>query len=70
MKYDVIVVGVGPAAIRNYFFRLKGQAFCEAVADVIAGKANYSELVSNVLAYARRPLTPDVARMFSRQDSG
>jgi geranylgeranyl reductase family protein len=59
----------GPAAIRNYLFRLKGQAFCEVVADVIAGKANYSELASKALAYARRMLIPDVARIFSRQDS-
>jgi len=60
----------GPPAIRNYLFRFKGQAFCEALTDVIAGKANYSELASKVLAYAKRVLIPDVARIFSRQDSG
>jgi geranylgeranyl reductase family protein len=60
----------GPAAIRNHLFRLKGQAVCEAVTDVIAGKKNYSELASKVPAYARRLLIPDFTRIFSRQDSG
>jgi flavin-dependent dehydrogenase len=60
----------GPAAIRNHLFRLKGQAVCEAVTDVIACKKNYSELASKVPAYARRLLIPDFTRIFSRQDSG
>ncbi len=67
---DVGKLLYGPAAIRNYLFRLKGQAFCEAVTDVIAGKANYSELASKVLAYAKRALIPDAARIFSHRDSG
>jgi hypothetical protein len=60
----------GPAAIRNHLFRLKGQAVCEAVTDVIAGKKNYNELASKVPAYAKRLLIPDFTRIFSRQDSG
>ena len=67
---DVGKLLYGPAAIRNYLFRLKGQAFCEAVTDVIAGKAKYSELASKVLAYAKRVLIPDGTRVFSRHDSG
>ncbi|HVN24050.1 MAG TPA: geranylgeranyl reductase family protein [Syntrophorhabdales bacterium] len=63
---DVAKLLYGPAAIRNYLFRLKGQAFCEAMADVMGGKTTYHELVSQVLAYAKRVLVPDVTRIFSR----
>src|SRR5271157_262058 len=63
---DVGKLLYGPAPIRNYLFRLKGQAFCEAVTDVIAGKAKYSELASQVMAYFRRVLLPDVTRVFSQ----
>ena len=57
----------GPAAIRNYLFRLKGQHLCEAVTDVIAGKARYADLASKVLAYAKRRLLPDITRTVSRR---
>jgi geranylgeranyl reductase family protein len=57
----------GPAAIRNYLFRHKGQSLCEAVTDVIAGKVTYRDLASKVLTYARRTLVPDVARILSRR---
>jgi flavin-dependent dehydrogenase len=56
----------GPAAIRNYLFRQKGQAFCEAVTDVVAGKAAYRDLAGKVLSYLKRLVTPDVVRRFSR----
>jgi geranylgeranyl reductase family protein len=67
---DVGKLLYGPAAVRNYLFRLKGQAFCEAVTDVIAGKANYSRLASQALAYAKRALLPDLTRIVSRHHSG
>ncbi len=56
----------GPAAVRNYLFRLKGQTICEAVTDVIAGKAQYRELAPKMLAYAKRVLIPDVTPIVSR----
>ena len=56
----------GPAAIRNYLFRQKGQAFCEAVTDVVAGNASYRELAGRVLAHLKRLLPQDVVRLFSR----
>ncbi len=66
---DVAKLLYGPAAIRNYLFRHKGQEFCEAITDVIAGKAKYSELVSQALAYARRVLVPGATGIFSGKDS-
>ena len=56
----------GPVAIRNYLFRQKGQAFCEAVTDVVAGNASYRGLAGRVLAHLKRLLPQDVVRLFSR----
>jgi len=58
----------GPAAIRNYVFRRKGQELAEAVTDVISGKATYHELATRVRGYLKRMLKPDLARIFGRLD--
>lgn len=58
----------GPASIRNYVFRRKGQQLAEAVTDVISGKATYRDLTARVRGYLRRMLKPDLARIFGRLD--
>jgi geranylgeranyl reductase family protein len=58
----------GPAAIRNYVFRRKGQELAEAVTDVISGKATYRELAARVQGHLKRMLKPDLARIFGRLD--
>jgi geranylgeranyl reductase family protein len=58
----------GPASIRNYVFRRKGQELAEAVTDVISGKATYRDLAARVRGYLERMLKPDLARIFGRLD--
>ncbi len=59
---DVAKLLYGPAPVRNYLFRLKGQAVCEAMTDIMVGKRTYRELASLALTHAKRLLSSNVSR--------